>query len=1016
MNKKLIKNNLILLSALILIMISPLSVVSNLSTTGHTSLDIVVDDSFDEEYAKLVPGLGTNVYAEIATIGGHDGSNFPSFTPKTAYLLDNANWWVLSYINAENVDTYLNRNPWNYPEGFSLSINIGQTYTDNVAVSEILVDLEATLFSSGQSADLSSSIVASNSGVDTYVISINSTNGMAVFLAMLQSLNPDGYMTALGDFSSYTTSPVWGGYFGVTSLSSRVAVSSFGWIDTTGIVGGTPATISVNTIIGSLTPAAGSGLSRIDIQFPYPVTVSSISTPTVNPLPHVTGKFQWDQRHPIAAYSQGIKSDYSVGFTVSNSYSFPNIQTKFTVNQTLINENGTLEAVFNLKNTGLNDASNINIELPMGSDFDKIANITDPTAGTLEIDVIKADYYLDPNYSSLFNITVADSSNPSNDFEYLAFNLTGWYLTTAGDLPALWNSVASHNLYDDGIIVVDITATNGFPQSLLDGLDNILLPALAGTSSSNELLLEVKRKLPVVFNATFEDAKSNIYEKKKTFKLLENDFSLVSREVPTLTGNETQYFMTTSIASLAAGANMNISFSITDIPNKNDYFASFSFDIGKENVYGYPTANLFSQEESFVELMKYTFARQSFYGMPFFEYDPIADVVFATGLPFTYENAEGFTFFGQSNGLNIQIADDQAVLLVEVSTDKQVYNVGDEQIITVKVLNIGDTAATNVVIDLKNGILGRNFIIDRTEVIASTEFSTIAAGTSEVYNVTAIADSFLGYHPVYASVYYTSEADELSNPETPLKDYYNLGITSMPFGSAQRYETTSNLAGSLLVPETAVSAPAIPEAAFTTEVTYLGMSTVGGVDEIQIKIDVTNIGEAVGNYSLYWNFADWVVDGLTSIDNIDNIYTVSDFLIYDTKGLDAGQTDSSRFTFKLENANYPLSIPVAVVTYINTGESSLGDEIVIGGSSSGSSFGLDAGSEAEAEGRKSGTEDSEQSSYSASSNVGANVNTEGGEQSAVTGANFGFLGFSSIEVLSLVMLPILSYAILKRRK
>ncbi|MCY3412837.1 MAG: hypothetical protein INQ03_14465 [Candidatus Heimdallarchaeota archaeon] len=1024
-----------------LLIISPLGVANqSLPGTSISPSAVSFTNDIDEEYAKLVPGIGSSVYAEILRFGGVNGS-FSSFQPSLEYFMNKANWWAMSCIDSDPFSDHLNKNPFPLPDGWVFTMDIPNSFT-NFDLTTALEGVQSSI-----SFDAAASIIDEDDTSITYAFTIADTcTGQSIVDFINSYISPlyvDGYLSSLTATleSNILAAEVAGAYVGVTSIAGKSeVVSAVGFVKADGITGSSTKSISSNNILGAITPSSElGGLSKIEIVYPYPIKVTSFSPSTSNPLPHVTGKFIWDQRSPVSSYSLGTAADYTVSYTIASDYAFPNVINTLDINQTKLQSDGILDAIFTLINTGSDPASNIILELPLGPDFGNIANLTHPEEGKLEIDVIRSQYTLDEAYTNTYNVSIVDDNNANNTFTYQAFELKGWY--TEASNPILWNTSDSLIIHNGSGVLATIESTGGntgFPEPLIYALETLLLPELQNLTKANDILLKVKAQLDDTFELAFQKAKEIVYEAKKTFKLFENDFTLETRQVPDINGVlRTEFFLTTTVASLAAGANETLGFSITNIPVETDTFASFYFKEGKEKVteFGYPNGVLTSSSESFFELMQYTFMRQNFSGMPFYIFENLdyellsgetnEDLVTASGLPFTYENAEGFPFFGVSNGLNIQVADSQAVLAVTVSTDDSAYTVGETATATVNIENIGDAVASDVVVNLKLGILGRDWKIEKESVLNVTEIDEIAIGETVSFTVDLPTNSFLGFRPLYAEVFFTSEKGD-SNPV--IQDYYNLGIKEFTYGGEVRLHTTSNLAGSLLSAESQLAKPAVPVPTFISSISFSNIEATtntdnNGYDVVgDYTIVVQNVGDAPGTFNIFWDLSgeQFVID-ITSNEGITcTIHQIN----YPTCGsasvsteLTSGSQMQFTGTYKIWNwdSYTPVYGPSVVISYLTEGENALGDTFTFDQVAGIRVLDLDADTAASGEGRTDANEESSSSSFSARSSVGASVDTElGGDDVATVSIDLD-LGSTSNQLLGLVMATF-TLTIIKRRK
>jgi hypothetical protein len=384
-----------------------------------------------------------------------------------------------------------------------------------------------------------------------------------------------------------------------------------------------------------------------------------------------------------------------------------------------------------------------------------------------------------------------------------------------------------------------------------------------------------------------------------------------------------------------------------------------------------------------------------------------------------YENIQGFPFFGLSNSLNLQIGDDEALVTAKVSLDAQVYNPGDTKTITVDLENTGDISAENVKVHLYHASLGRGYRFERIQKIATIDVGSLGAGASTSLTETTVANSFVGFSPVFAYVEFDSDAGQGAHP---IKDFLDLGITEYEAAAETHQIVTSTLTGALLVPESASLNPTVkePRVEITKDVGEVDFDT----NEFSVTYTIENTGEA--DTTVYFgqvydvNELAYVSHTTSSNDAVTTQLESSGYgiVIASNIYLEAGESATVTITFELLGDGATLWPAFAYFTI--AGESSLGAGIntgvsdTIGGALS-SLFGLSAGSAAQQESQKSATEDSASSSFSASSSVGAavNPNVNTGD---VTASPVGFIGYDAWQFLGLMAIPLGIFSLSRKRK
>lgn len=975
------------------------------------------------EFMHLIPGKDSAVLTNIYAFGATD-----TMPDDSRSGLAEASEWLVLYGNQADFGDYLNRIPMEIPDGLLLIVSYDKSdgfadaanakahFEGVYGVTMLHVDDEVSsghskyVFWAAPSASLFSAVAADTAGVSS-----------AGFSASMSA-------------SLVTGAPVGWAAYGVRHLDgARISVHGMGFVDPNGITtSGSVHTLSTQNVLGasvsSLNPSTF-GLSRIEFKFPYPVSPNSITPTTTNPLPHVSGQMVWDVRHP--GYTTPGASNYEVQFEVGLSSAFPLITNELSINKTKLDVDGDLEVVFDLENVGDETATDVTMSFPLGPDFDKIVD------QDINIYRVKSQYQIDETFESKY--TVSFSALGSEQFNYEAFVLTGWYNETVGEAPAIWTGEGgtNQNLYTGSFlsqpISLDFSSTNGLPIVLNDLINNQLIPALATLTPNATLLSDVKSiigdNLEPMLKDTFNSSFHSLYEAVDSFNFAVGDFALVPEVVsvgPATTQN--QWFLRKTISSMAPGATETLSFSLNDIPVKADKLAFMQFYPG-ETPEGYPKAQLTSEESNYEEVIQYIFQTVGFDGRPIsfglpdelaYHFDAFEPGSYGSiGAPFTWKNAKQFPFFGLTNGLNLQIADSEAMIKAAVTLDKTVYTVGDTVTMTVDVENIGDIAAENVKVHLLHTTLGKDWYLwNRLESIEVSDLGTIAAGASKQVIVTRVANSYLGYHPVFAVVEFDSDLGQ-SPATTTVPDFLDLypgDTVAVEFGAETHHYVSSTLSGALLLPAVQTQDPSIPEP-------LLEVSTSS--DEDVVTYTIENVGKASTDVSFVQKYDSDVL----TVSNNDVVVTPSsaDISLLDSAGVllvdEVTLAPGDVLEIKVTYANpsgEAVALPPAIIEFTTEGESSLGTSIqMTEGIVAPSMYSLSllAGAAAQQQSQQSATEDSSSAAFSASSSVGASVAVGGDTSSTKTvKGDSGFIGMSAPETLGLMLASVTVLTFLRKRK
>ena len=996
------------------------------------------------EFASIVAGIGSATYNEIVAFGANDGSNFPAGTAGSPGFSEAAQW-VVVYSHQDGFSTYLTRRPLDVADGLTLYL----LYPHNANSFDWAGNARSAI-ASLYGVQMGVSSVDTNAQWDTYVF-YNNTDVFSSVAGQVAGISDAGFGTAINANTVSGSSVAWAAYgaryFTEGGSNQKVSLHGAGWVNTDGVTSASDPngsgfihTISTSSI-GSLTAInnAADGLSRVRISVPYPIkpVANGISPyPTSNPLPQVTGRMVWDLRHPTGDVISPA-SEYKVTFKVGMDRNFPDVSNEFKINQTLLNE-GTLKADFNLTATGA-DAHNIQLRFPLGTGFGDIA------AANLHYYRIKPAYSIMAQQSSYS----LDVSTTLGSYSYNFFDLTGWF-TTDNVNPANWSSTTDISIYNNAGQTVSVHGSNGFPQVVVDALNNLASDA-SGYPADLQLLSKlnnlIKSNLPDYMVSAFNTSFHEYFEPIPFLVVNGNDFTLQKLNVangPASTQDE--WFMVANVPLLAKDTSTNLTFNITGIPSRNDAIPFLQFNVTETTAGGQtvPKVSVSAENANYDQFMKYAFQLAGVDGRPLsvplpsdfsLDFNSFADTYGSLGMTFRYEDANGYQFFGLSNGQNIQIADDEAVLSAVVSLDKQVYNPGDNKVITATVTNNGDIAAGSVVVHFFQSTIGRgNQLFERVQSLGEKTIGTLNAGASTSVTLTAPANSFVGYSPVFAIVDFVSDVGQgpttvpnflsidPNNPGSIFQPGAAPTIQFEPGGQTHQF-VMSTLAGALLVPESDVQAPTIPEANLKVDVSHTDMNQDG---QVTYTYTITNDGNAATKVTMlqYFDPTELNVDlpavtvpgGATKVV-VDSPDANIGLVTVDGLSLGVGESVDISVVYTDTTPDNGFSLPPATFTFTMDGQSSLGDSVNVVPSPANAVaplLGLSAGAAAQQQSQQSATQDSQSASYSASTSVGAASNVE--QNTSTQTAKGGFLGFGPTETLALMLIPLSFVGFLRKRK
>jgi uncharacterized repeat protein (TIGR01451 family) len=313
----------------------------------------------------------------------------------------------------------------------------------------------------------------------------------------------------------------------------------------------------------------------------------------------------------------------------------------------------------------------------------------------------------------------------------------------------------------------------------------------------------------------------------ETFLELDNgDFDLTELD------NET-WTLTSIVPQLNPGENITLSFTVGDIPTGTvDVYEGFQINA---TAYEIVVTDTIDWQETIINLLKLAGSSLHIPEDQVTWTNWFPDPVF--GSAFIYTDADGKEYMGITNGLVIQVYDDEAILVGKTSLDKDVYRFGEDVTFSLNLENIGDAPATNIHYDFYHAFLTENFNIPVIEEIPGSHGVVPLINPGENVTVSYVhpAETAVGLHPVFAIFNYTSsEAPDLVHADI--------------FGSVDHPAVFSSMDFGVVLPplnKEGTTEPVYPTPEVETLTEILGyeenVTQVG--DTIALRTTITNVGD-----------------------------------------------------------------------------------------------------------------------------------------------------------------------------
>ncbi|MHA1154902.1 MAG: hypothetical protein ACTSQK_02240 [Candidatus Heimdallarchaeota archaeon] len=333
---------------------------------------------------------------------------------------------------------------------------------------------------------------------------------------------------------------------------------------------------------------------------------------------------------------------------------------------------------------------------------------------------------------------------------------------------------------------------------------------------------------------------------------------------PNVTNAEDSFTLTTTIDELAPGENVTKSFAIRSLPSGPvSFYTNVTPTTTNYKIEVLETVNL---EECFPLLLRMVGSSLHI---------PEDQVTWTNWFPqevvgsaFIYNEADGTEYMGLTNGLVIQVYDDEAVLVGKVSLDKDVYTFGDDVTFTLELENIGNADATDVDYQFYHAFVTDDLELGYIREIPGSNgtIPLIEAGNTVSVNYTEAAITNVGLHPVFAVFGYTSDEPGTDPRDVPAdlpwyltEDMSEAAINILEalvyanpiFNTTRHNAVISSMDFGLVLPPpskegTTQPTYPTPEVEVTTELIGLTNDTEVG-DELTLRTTITNVGDEPTN-------------------------------------------------------------------------------------------------------------------------------------------------------------------------
>jgi hypothetical protein len=959
MKYKTILGSAVLGLTIILLTMSGAVTQAQINSTSFGTNQISLDPIFIEEM-KVVAGIDAAALVQITLMG----DSAPAITSNT--LFNNVVNWLFIASDQDNYHPYLMRRPFKAPENATLILEIeGSLGADGSLGTAIQIAiLFATTYDVGLMWARADKLDNGN-----YLYFFTGSMENTIFNTLITEIQTDitsGFASLL-DAIVISAAPVKAVVIGEGFLEGRkLPVRLVTYVDTDAIVdeGGGVYTLSTANLFGTIvTPAVGIGLkySVIQYRFPYTINPTVISPRTDNFAPQITGKMDWVLNVPWMIPRVGM--DYVVSYNIDHSEfaSVPRVAVNMDYNQTMLNVDGRFQMDYVVSNTGTEDAYDIDINYALGPDF------LDFLAVKPDLPALRSDVTVNPAYHQEITGTITvtfdgalfpDGVYPDLVGSQVVLILDGWYQNNTDASMVNLNSANTDIVVGGDTQIFDVAGVTGTVNTVIslstldaNGLPDILVnQAIAFLSNVDigaytpaniiNIFGDYEAELVAAVQAAGDDLFNLLYTIEPIFVPDLMDFGYSVREVGDIGSDAaavSQVYLNSTIPFLAAGNSLTLSWALDNVPAKDMHFGIMGVapvDVGAS----YNALQLSTIDRTGYDLMRLLFGAgdpaggKFTYSRPISYYDPWLDIWFSGGAMFKYEDFEGFEYFGFSNGINLQIADDEAVLNVNVSLNQTSYKVGDPVTAYYSIENTGNLPAENVQLLLVHGRMGNDWQIREPDPFWYDNIGTVGVGQTYYGQADVNANSFLGIHSVYAIVYFDSDVGQ-----TPLVDGlvdFGPGLVTVFEGAAETHQVVlSNMDWAVLLPKTQARRPAFPQPVLEIDVDVNIIIPTNAPWELELTITITNVGESATHITAIQFYNATEMDLLSKSSSKGSIINATQYgmgvVVFQGITLAPGESVvlTMRWMFLTSNGCY---IPGIYIIYDSRFENELGGDEVQG--------------------------------------------------------------------------------------
>ena len=795
---------------------------------------VIEEIAFYQEKLDLIAGRDNSVIASLELNGGQIETPF-DLTSTALSPVTQIDFIISNQSQFSNVWS----NPlWRVPDGLVVRIKTRTTSSSR------LVEISNNIIN----------IVEWNYNLNLSLYSVQSVSYTETLISLLAPITPEVTLSLFGDiFSPYDTL-----HYGNIVVLMKEAINqspdiyAFGYSlqkslwSVNKIVRGAMVSLAdkiylnngiytfnlENAFGDTIAPNPEAFISRTSFRIPFIANITSI-----NPLPdntgaNLTGSFEW-----LLKYSNDINDIRYPNFNAEISYhpssladfTYPQVVVTNSYSDQVLEDEGVLNMTYSATNIGTAVALNTSIKMPVPPEFVSLI------LNGAEIPVMKDDLTINESFSSYIYL----------DIDYLSYDIPildihGWYQNTTTSQLERWQN--------DTEIILDPYATiycsSGLSSDLYYEIEREIKPYIESVGSLT-IISNLAHYWPIIqnmltsaVNNTYNTVFSSFYEYKTLFQFESADFSFTH----SVFGD----YLESTIPSLDVNKTVELSWQITNIPTSSDKFGAFSVHTEYSEFYEY--AIFQTVESDYKDSMLTLFAVINSAGRFLSTFDEVTNSFISLGSRYSYSDVTGREYYGLTNGLNLQIGDDEAVLESSLTLEESIYRVGEQINFNLNITNFGSLDAYDIHVDIVN--LKLDFLWQPTGIVKvkSFDIDTILIGEELSHEFSIIANSYIGLNAYIALISFTSDKDqgivEIVNPWTG-------NIIPWIYGGEARNLISSTLTFGILLPPPLLENQA-KQAFPLPEISIESAFEINEEDSsLYLHYEIENIGMSPTNISLF---------------------------------------------------------------------------------------------------------------------------------------------------------------------